>query len=65
MALEAFRRRRRDSLDFFARLQPEQWQRRCQHPTLGRVTFADWTGLMASHDDNHLAQAERAVTGNP
>ncbi len=64
-ALEAFRRRRRDSLDLFGRLQPEQWQRGCQHPTLGHVTFADWTGLMAAHDDNHLAQARRAVMGTP
>jgi len=65
MALEAFRRRRRDALDLFARLQPEQWPRRCQHPTLGRVTFADWTALMAAHDDNHLAQVERALAGQP
>jgi DinB superfamily len=64
-ALEAFRRRRRDSLDLFGRLHPEQWQRGCQHPTLGRVAFADWTGLMAAHDDNHLAQATRAVMGKP
>ena len=64
-ALEAFRRRRRDSLDLFGRLMPEQWQRGCQHPTLGRVTFADWTALMAAHDDNHLAQVERALAGKP
>ena len=64
-ALEAFRRRRRDSLDLFGRLAPEQWQRGCQHPTLGRVTFADWTALMAAHDDVHLAQVERAIAGKP
>jgi len=62
-ALEAFRRRRRDSLDLFGRLMPEQWQRGCQHPTLGRVTFGDWTALMAAHDDDHLAQLQRAVAG--
>src|SRR5712691_5100743 len=64
-ALEAFRRRRRDSLDLFGRLAREQWQRGCQHPTLGRVTFVDWTALMAAHDDNHLAQVERALAGQP
>jgi len=29
------------------------------------VTFADWTGFMAAHDDTHLAQARRAVMGTP
>jgi len=64
-ALEAFRRRRRDSLEFFNRLTPQQWRRGCQHPTLGRVTFEDWTALMPAHDDNHLAQLERALAGKP
>lgn len=62
-ALAAFARRRRDSLDFLHRLTPAHWQRGCQHPTFGRVTFADWTGLMAAHDDNHLDQLRRALDG--
>jgi hypothetical protein len=62
-ALAAFRRGRAESLDFFARLSPAQWQRGCLHLTLGRVTFADWTALMPGHDDNHLDQLTRALTG--
>lgn len=61
--LAAFRRRRDDALDFFARLLPAQWQRACLHPTLGRVTFTDWTALMPVHDDNHFDQLTRALAG--
>jgi len=62
-ALAAFSRRRAESLDFFARLSPGQWERGCLHPTLGRMTFGDWTALMAGHDDNHLDQLTRAFAG--
>ena len=62
-ALTAFRRRRGESLDLFDRLLPEQWARGCLHPTLGRVTFTDWTALMPGHDDNHLDQLARALSG--
>lgn len=62
-ALAAFRRRREESLGFLNRLTSQQWQRGCLHPTLGRMTFNDWTALMAGHDDNHLAQLERALDG--
>jgi hypothetical protein len=62
-ALAAFGQRRAESLDFFARLSPTQWQRACLHPTLGRVTFTDWTALMPGHDDNHLDQLTRALAG--
>ena len=62
-ALTAFRRRRGESLDLFDRLLPEQWARACLHPTLGRVTFTDWTALMPVHDDNHLDQLTRALDG--
>jgi hypothetical protein len=64
-ALAAFRRRREDSLAFLERLTPDQWRRGCLHPTLGRLTFADWTALLAGHDDNHLAQLTRALAGRP
>jgi hypothetical protein len=30
---------------------------------LGRMTFEDWTALIAVHDDRHLAQLERALRG--
>ena len=63
LALSAFRRRRGESLDLFDRLAHEQWDRGCLHPTLGRVTFTDWTALMPGHDDNHLDQLTRALSG--
>jgi DinB family protein len=63
LALTAFRRRRGESLDLFDRLSGGQWERGCLHPTLGRVTFIDWTALMPGHDDNHLDQLARALTG--
>jgi hypothetical protein len=62
-ALTAFRRRRTESLDFFGRLSTNQWERGCLHPTLGRLTFTDWTAAMAAHDDNHLDQLRRALAG--
>jgi hypothetical protein len=62
-AVAAFTRRRREALDLFARLTADQRRRGCQHPRFGRVTFADWAGLMAAHDDNHLAQLERVLEG--
>ncbi len=64
-ALRAFRARREDSLAFLGRLSPQQWRRVCLHPTLGRMTFEDWTAAMASHDDNHLNQLGRALAGRP
>ena len=62
-ALTAFRRRRCESLDLFDRLSPAQWQRACLHPTLGRITFTDWAALMPAHDDNHLDQLTRTLSG--
>jgi len=64
-ALAAFRLRRRESLDFLDRLTTQQWQRGCLHGTLGRLTFGDWAALLAAHDDNHVAQLERALAGKP
>ena len=63
LALEAFRRRRREVLALLGKLTPAQWGRGCVHPTHGRVTFRDWTAGMAGHDDNHLAQLRRALDG--
>jgi hypothetical protein len=63
-ALAAFRRRRDDTLAFLRRLTPAQWQRAGLHPSRGRVTLGDWPALMAGHDDNHLDQLRRALTGN-
>ncbi len=62
-ALAAFRGRREESLAFLRRLTPEQWQRGSIHATLGRATYGDWVALMAAHDDNHVAQLQRALEG--
>lgn len=62
-ALAAFRRRRSEVLTLLGTLTPEQWNRGSIHPTHGRVTFGDWTAGIAAHDDNHLAQLNRALDG--
>lgn len=62
-ALAAFRRRRVEVLALLHALSPERWQRASIHPTLGRVTFGEWTAGIAGHDDNHLAQLQRALAG--
>jgi hypothetical protein len=62
-ALAAFRRRREELLLILRRLTAEQWDRGSVHVTLGRMTFDDWTSLIAAHDDRHLAQLLRALEG--
>jgi uncharacterized damage-inducible protein DinB len=64
-ALEAFRRRRDESLRFLRELRPEQWERGGLHATRGRMTIRDFVELMAWHDDNHLDQLKRALAGKP
>ncbi|HEU4758755.1 MAG TPA: DinB family protein [Dehalococcoidia bacterium] len=64
-ALAAFGRRRREVLALLDGLSPEQWQRGSIHPEHGRVTFADWLAGVAAHDDNHLAQLQRALPPSP
>ena len=62
-AIEAFRARRRESLEIFRALPPEQWNRGGIHPQHGRLTFENFLAIMAWHDDNHLDQIERALAG--
>ncbi|MGH7268582.1 MAG: DinB family protein [Candidatus Rokuibacteriota bacterium] len=64
-ALEAFRRRRQESLDYLRGVGPDGWQRGGIHPTRGRMTVNDVVTLMAWHDDNHLDQLRRALPGKP
>src|SRR5262245_48688621 len=64
-ALQAFRVRRDESLKFLRGLRPEQMERGGLHATRGRMTIADFVGLMAWHDDNHLDQLKRALSGQP
>ena len=65
LALAAFRLRREESLKFLRGLRPEQMERGAIHATRGRMTIADFVGLMAWHDDNHLDQLKRALAGEP
>ena len=64
-ALAAFRRRREESLAFFRKLAPADWQRAGIREGRGRVTIADNTAIMAWHDENHLDQLKRALEGRP
>jgi hypothetical protein len=64
--LSAFRRRRNDTLEFFAGRAPEDWSRAGhQMDSRGRRTLDDFLSLMAWHDDNHLDQLRRALRGEP
>ena len=62
-ALAAFRRRRGEVLALLGGLSAEQWRRGGRHPTQGRLTIGDFAASLADHDDNHVAQLERAVDG--
>ena len=62
-ALDAFRRRRQETLAFLRGLRPEQLERGGVHATRGRMTIKDFVELMAWHDDNHLDQLRRALEG--
>ncbi len=64
-ALAAFRRRRREALALLDGLSPEQWRRGATHPERGRVSFEEWLAGVAAHDDNHLAQLQRALPPSP
>jgi|SRR5262249_10502225 len=64
-ALRAFRTRRGETLKFLRGLRPEQLERGGIHATRGRMTIADFVGLMTWHDDNHLDQLRRALAGKP
>jgi uncharacterized damage-inducible protein DinB len=62
-ALVAFRRRRAETLELFAKLAPGQWEKGGIHPVRGRFTIDEILSIMASHDDNHLDQLTRALAG--
>jgi hypothetical protein len=62
-ALVAFRRRRAETLEFFAGLAPGQWEKGGIHPVRGRFTIDQVLSIMAWHDDNHLDQLARALEG--
>ncbi len=65
-ALEAFARRRADTLAFLRGLKSADWGRAGVHTdSRGRRTIDDFLSVMAWHDDNHLDQLTRALEGRP
>jgi hypothetical protein len=66
VALAAFTRRRRETLDFLGTLAPDAWARAGVHiDSRGRRTIDEFLSVMAWHDDNHLDQLRRALLGRP
>jgi hypothetical protein len=66
VALAAFTRRRRETLEFLGPLGPEAWARAGVHAdSRGRRTIDEFLSVMAWHDDNHLDQLRRALLGRP
>ncbi len=64
-ALEAFRKRRAETLQTLGALTAAQWDKGGLHPVRGRITIDGFLTLMAWHDDNHLDQLRRALDGKP
>jgi hypothetical protein len=62
-ALDAFRKRRQETLITLGKLTPAQWDKGGIHPVRGRMTIDTFLALMAWHDDNHLDQLRRALEG--
>jgi uncharacterized damage-inducible protein DinB len=62
-ALDAFRRRREETVAFLKKLAAPDWKRGGLHPARGRITLDDFAALIAWHDDNHLDQLQRALDG--
>ncbi len=63
-ALEAFHRHRDATLFFFAARAEGDWARAGhQMDSRGRRTIDDFLGVMAWHDENHLAQLARTLRG--
>jgi hypothetical protein len=63
-ALEAFTRRRGETLAFLRELSDWQWDRAgVQMDSRGRRTLDDFLAVMAWHDENHLDQLCRALEG--
>jgi hypothetical protein len=48
-------------------LDPAEWaeDRVGIHLGRGRLPLADWVARLAGHDDNHVAQLEQALDGQP
>lgn len=60
-SLMLFRLLREANLRTFARLTPEEWQRKGIHAERGPTTVRDLVVLIAGHDLNHLAQIRKIL----
>jgi hypothetical protein len=60
-SLMLFRLLRQANLQMFARLTPEEWQRKGIHAERGPTTVRDLVVLIAGHDLNHLAQIRKIL----
>jgi hypothetical protein len=58
-AFEAFRAARATTLQLFALMSEEDWQREGTHTESGRYTVEDWLKIYAAHAHNHAAQIRR------
>ena len=62
-ALRAFERRRAEVVTFLRGLSDGEWQRVGIPLGRGRLPLGQWVASLAGHDDNHLAQLDRALEG--
>ena len=62
--LAAFARARRRNLERLRELPPSAWKRAGQQESVGRVTLADLTAMMAAHDRSHGDEI-RALFADP
>ena len=60
-SLMSFRLLREANLQMFARLTPEEWQRKGIHAERGPTTVRDLVVLIAGHDLNHLEQTRKIL----
>ena len=64
-SLRAFQRRREEVMTLLRGLSVAEWHRVGVHLGRGRLPLAEWVASLAGHDDNHVAQLERALDGQP
>ncbi len=54
---------RRQFIEFFTRLTPEQWERAGTHPTRGHFTMTNAVVQVSFHDAMHIEQITRILNG--
>ncbi len=63
-AIRDFSHWRQETLQFFRRLEPAEWDRAGIHSdSRGRRSIDEFLTVIAWHDDNHLEQLRRAIDG--